>query len=81
MSEQAGKQISAVERASEASRLEQVDEWGERMSEWMSKWPGTYISILDCSDHQHIVIVIVPRSSHCDVIVVKRRRSGILAFW
>ena len=32
MSEQAGKQISAVERASEASRLEQVDEWGERMS-------------------------------------------------
>ena len=51
VSEQASKQMSAAERASNASRVEPVDERCERMSEWMSKWPGTCISILGCYTH------------------------------
>ena len=31
-----------------------MDEWCERSSEWMSRWPGTYISILACSYPWHL---------------------------
>ena len=52
-SERVSKRVSAVEGASEASNLEQANEWtvraNEQTSKWTSEWLSTYAYILVCS--------------------------------